>query len=74
MNIVLKDNGDIDALTVIKNNGFIDTTPDISLCTAKVFEKGGEKYRFVGWHRLNPAKRTWEDVEMELLQDNAGGL
>lgn len=66
--IVLKDKGNIDALEIIKENGFIDTTPDISLCTAKVFEKDGERYKFVGWHHLNPEKRMWEDVEMEVIK------
>lgn len=68
--IILKDNGEIDALEIIKSYGFSDTTPQICLCTKKIFEKEGRKYRFVGWHHpvQNPLKnpgRTWEDVELE---------
>ena len=66
--IVLKSNEKIDALEVILSYGFKDTAPEISLCTGKVFEKRGKKYKFLGWHHHYTGfsrGRTWEDVELE---------
>ena len=66
--IVLKDEGRFDAREVILSYGFQDTTPEISLCTRKVFEKNGKRYRFIGWHHPYTGisrGRTWEDVELE---------
>ena len=66
--IVLKSNDMIDALEVILDYGFADITPEISLCTRKVFEKNGKRYRFIGWHHPYTGisrGRTWEDVELE---------
>lgn len=72
--IVLKDEGMIDAVGVIKSYGFEDTTPEISTCTKKVFLKDGKKYRFVGWHHknidfINYPGRSWRDVELEEIQE-----
>lgn len=60
--MILKDNGMIDALKIIKNEGFVDTTPDISLCTSKIFEREGKKFKFNGWYRMH--NRSWSDIEM----------
>lgn len=68
--IVLKDEGNIDALEVIKSYGFVDTTPSLNPLTKRIFEKNGKKYRFVGWHHkntdfVNYPGRSWRDVELE---------
>ena len=66
---VLMSNGNVDALDVIKSSGFKDTTPEISTCTKKIFEKDGKRYRCLGWHHLNQQKH-WEDVELQEISDN----
>ena len=69
MAIILKSQNKIDALEIIKDNGFIDTTPEIGLCTSKIFAKENRKYKFVGWHKL--VKKSgctcpeWQDIEIE---------
>lgn len=59
--IVLKSGGHVDAVNVIKEAGFVDITPDISLVTHKFFEKEGKLFVFNGWHRLDE-KKNWQDV------------
>ncbi len=61
--IVLKSGHHLDAATVIKDAGFVDITPDISLATHKFFERDGKLFVFNGWHRLDE-KKHWQDVEM----------
>lgn len=61
--IVLSSGTNVDAVTVIKENGFIDITPEIGLTTQKVFSRDGKLYRFVGWDHLNE-NRCWQDVDM----------
>ena len=56
-----------DAGEIIKNNGFVDLTPEINLFTKKVFEKDGERYRFLGWHKKVGRIGLWKDVEMEKI-------
>lgn len=34
---------------IIKRHGFVNITPDESLCTAKIWEKDGGAYKFTGW-------------------------
>lgn len=46
--IVLISGKEINAGTVIHNNGFVDMTPEVSLFTQKRFLKDGKCYRFVG--------------------------
>lgn len=61
--IILKSNDKIDALEVIKENGFTDLTPEISNASHKFFEKGGELFRFLGWHEQDK-KYHWHDIEI----------
>ena len=64
--IVLKSGKEIDAGTVIADNGFIDVTPEISLFTHKRFVKDEKTYRFVGWDHIDN-HRNWQDIRMEEL-------
>lgn len=59
--IVLKSKSNVDAVAVIKEAGFVDITPDISLVTHKFFEKKGKLFVFNGWYRLDE-KKNWQDV------------
>ena len=61
--IVLESRAHVDAVTVIKEAGFVDITPDVSTVTHKFFEKNGKLFMFNGWNRLD-AKRNWQDVEV----------
>lgn len=61
--IVLNSGKEINAGTVIRNSGFVDITPEISLFTHKRFLKDGKYYRFVGWDYLD--KKNWRDIRME---------
>lgn len=60
--MILNANGKIDAMSVIKGSGFNDTTPEVSLCTNKVFQKNNVKYRFIGWCQLKG--RDYTAVEL----------
>ena len=62
--MILKANNEIDAIAIIKNNGLIDITPEISLCTKKVFIKDNERFRFGGWCGYKNRKYT----EVELIK------
>ncbi len=61
--IVLESGTHVDAVTVIKEAGFVDITPDVSTVTHKFFERDGKLFVFNGWHRLDE-KKHWQDVEM----------
>lgn len=61
--IVLESGKRHDAVEIIKENGFIDITPDVSLVTHKFFEKNGKLYMFNGWNRLDENKR-WKEVNL----------
>ena len=61
--IVLKSGLHVDAMEVIKEYGFIDETPEISLGTGKVFSHDGRIYRFAGWDHLDQ-RRCWQDIKM----------
>ncbi len=37
------------ATDIMKRHEFHLTTPDISLVSAQVWEKGGQMYKFIGW-------------------------
>ena len=63
--IILKSNDKVMASDVVEENGFKDTTPEISTYTHKIFERDGKKYRFVGWHTFNHKRGLWDDIEME---------
>ena len=63
LQVKLSANGECDALTIIKKNGFIDITPDVSLCTHKIFMKGDCFYRFDGWCDRNK-KNLFDNVLM----------
>ena len=69
MAIILKSHNKIDALEIIKDNGFVDTTPEIGLCTSKIFVKENKKYKFVGWHKLVKTTESscphWQDIEIK---------
>lgn len=65
--IVLNSGKEINAGTVIRNSGFVDITPEISLFTHKRFLKDGKYYRFVGWDHLD--KKNWQDIRMEEIDD-----
>lgn len=66
--VVLHSGKEINAETVIRNNGFVDMTPEISLFTHKRFLKDGKYYRFVGWDHLDKNK-NWQDIRMEEIDD-----
>ena len=61
--IILSSGRTVDAMTVIKANGFFDTTPEISLMTQKVFCRDGKFYRFRGWNHLDE-NHCWQDIDM----------
>ena len=60
--MIIKANGSINAGTVAKENGFIDTTPETSLFTKKIFALGNKTYRFNGWCDL--VDRSYKSIEM----------
>ena len=62
--IILKSRYHGDAMDVLKVHGFVDTTPEISLCTHKTFIKNGKKYRFIGWDHLDSHK-NWQDIKIK---------
>lgn len=66
--VVLHSGKEINAGTVIHNNGFVDMTPEISLFTHKRFLKDGKWYRFVGWDHLDK-NRNWQDIRMEEINN-----
>lgn len=60
--IILKSGKMIDAMDVIKSNGYTDITPDEMLGTMKIFKKNNKYYKFVGWNEIK--NRVWEDVKI----------
>lgn len=58
------------ATDIMKRHGFHLTTPDESLVSAQIWEKGGRMYRFVGWENtpktalmaMTPKYITMEEV------------
>lgn len=79
--IILKDNGKVNAHKIIKENGFTDLTPEISNISHKFYKKGGELFRFLGWHKQDTKTYLWHDIEItpvpvidaELLKKYADG-
>lgn len=49
----LEANGHYDAMAVIRENGFEDVTPEISMLTQKTFKKNGRLWVFAGWTHGN---------------------
>ena len=66
--VVLHSGKEINAGTVIQNNGFVDMTPEISLFTHKRFFFFFKWYRFVGWDHLDK-NRNWQDIRMEEINN-----
>ena len=66
--VVLNSGKEINADTVIHNNGFVDMTPEVSLFTHKRFLKDGKCYMFVGWDHLDK-NRNWQDIRMEEINN-----
>ena len=64
--IILKSNKKCDAMEIIKENGFIDATPSIGLCSSKIFKKDGNYYKFNGWHH-HTQNGHLEDIAMGIL-------
>ncbi len=71
--VVLNSGKEINAQTVIRNNGFLDLTPEVSLFTHKKFFKDGKYYRFIGWDHLDKNK-NWQDIKMEEINDEQTGV
>ena len=66
--IVLISGKEVNAGTVIRDNGFVDMTPEVSLFTHKRLLKDGKCYRFVGWDHLDKNK-NWQNIRMEEISN-----
>lgn len=57
-----------DAVAIIKDHGFIDTTPYISNVSHKIFIKHGQLYRFDRWRDIGQRIQDTEIVLTEINQ------